>query len=127
MRIWQQERLVFEVTERICDLLAKNGMSRSDLAEALGKAPSHVTQLLNGDANMTLHTVADLFWACRRATHITDEPIEVSAISPVVFYVDADWYQAGQAVCNIESRFDRSMTLGLSQSTAVSPSVEAIE
>jgi hypothetical protein len=49
------------------------------------------------------------------------------AIALAVFYVEADWYQAGQAVCNIESRFDRSMTLGLSQSTAVSPSVEAIE
>ena len=125
MRIWQQERLVFEVTERICELLAEKGISRAKLASALGKGPSHVTQLLNGDANMTLHTVADLFWACGRAAHITDEPLEKSAGRQVFFYMDIDWHNPQQSpAINTPSRlFDDSSLSWASQGTAISTCV----
>jgi transcriptional regulator with XRE-family HTH domain len=93
MRIWQQERLILDVTERICELMSEKGISRAQLAEELGKAPSHISQLLNGEANMTLHTVADLFWACGRAAYVTDEPLATSATSAMTFTLLAQWHQ----------------------------------
>jgi AraC-like DNA-binding protein len=126
MRIWQQERLVYEVTERICELLFRNQMSRAELADALGKSPSHVTHILTGNANMTLHTVADLFWACGRAAHITDEPIETSTTSPMMFYMDAEWREANYTVANVESRFELPVTLGGSQGTSLSEQINMV-
>ena len=41
------------------DRLEELGMSRTDLAERLGKRPSSVTRVLSGTANVTLQTIAE--------------------------------------------------------------------
>lgn len=55
-----QEDLIMEVTERLCELLEKEKVSRKELADRLGKSKGFVSQLLNGGRNLTLRTVADI-------------------------------------------------------------------
>jgi len=59
-RLLAQEDLIMEVTETLCELLDKEGVSRKELAERLGKTKGFVSQLLNGGRNLTLRSVADI-------------------------------------------------------------------
>ena len=61
MRLFQQERAIFEVTEQLEEAMRGAGVSRSELAARLGKTKGWVTQLLDGEANKTIRTVADAF------------------------------------------------------------------
>ena len=60
-RLLSQEELILDFTETICDLLEKEKISRKELADLLGKSKGFVSQLLKGDRNPTLRTVADNF------------------------------------------------------------------
>lgn len=62
-RLLEQELLVVEATELVCDLLEKNRISRAELARRIGKSKAFVSQILSGSRNMTLRTLADLAWA----------------------------------------------------------------
>ncbi|MEW6657039.1 MAG: helix-turn-helix transcriptional regulator [Thermodesulfobacteriota bacterium] len=59
-RLMAQEDLIMEVTETLCELLEKEGVSRKELADRLGKSKGFISQLLNGGRNLTLRTVADI-------------------------------------------------------------------
>lgn len=59
-RLLAQETLILDVTEEICRLLEEEGLTRHELANRLGKSKGSITQLLSGERNMTLRTVADL-------------------------------------------------------------------
>src|SRR5262245_3391892 len=61
MRRYQQERAIYEVTELIESVMQDKGISRTELAVLLGRNKSWVTQLLDGEANKTIRTVADVF------------------------------------------------------------------
>lgn len=61
MRLFQQELAIYEVTELIESAMADMGVSRSDLAAKLGQSKSWITQLLDGEKNKTIRTVADVF------------------------------------------------------------------
>jgi hypothetical protein len=75
MRIFQQEQLILEVTAMIERLMEDKAITRAVMAEKLGKSRGHVSQLLDGGANMTLRTVSDMFFALGRALVVTDRPI----------------------------------------------------
>lgn len=78
MRLHQQERAILEVTETVCRLMAEQGVSRSELARRLGKSKSYVTQLLDGEANMTVRTISDVFVALERAVHFHGGVLEAA-------------------------------------------------
>jgi transcriptional regulator with XRE-family HTH domain len=59
-RLVAQETLLFDAAERVAELINDAGISRTELAERLGKSKGFVTQILAGDRNMTLRTLADL-------------------------------------------------------------------
>ena len=59
-RLLAQERLILDATETIVGLLEEQKVSRQELARRLGKSKSYVSQLLSGERNMTLRTLADL-------------------------------------------------------------------
>jgi hypothetical protein len=69
MRLYQQERAIYEVTELIESVMAEKHVKRADLAKMLGKSKGWVTQLLDGEANKTIRTVADTL-AVLGALHI---------------------------------------------------------
>jgi transcriptional regulator with XRE-family HTH domain len=56
-RVFFEESLVIDVLEEVCGLMAREGVSRAELARRLGTARANVTQMLNG-RNVTLRTLA---------------------------------------------------------------------
>lgn len=57
-----QEEFILEVTEVICKIMRDKDISRKQLADLLGKSKGDVSQLLNGERNLTLRTVADIMY-----------------------------------------------------------------
>jgi transcriptional regulator with XRE-family HTH domain len=74
-RTVEQERLILAITEGVFEHLEKQGLTRADLAEKLGKSRAFVTQMLSGSRNMTLRSVADFYWALGLRVNPTLEPI----------------------------------------------------
>lgn len=62
-RLFEQESLVFDVTEMICSLMEEREVTKTELAEMLSTSKANVSQLLDGSRNMTLKTLADLAFA----------------------------------------------------------------
>ena len=60
MRLFQQERAIYEVTALIEETMESQGVSRSELARRLGKTQDWVAQLLDGEENKTIRTVSDV-------------------------------------------------------------------
>jgi hypothetical protein len=80
MRLFQQERAITDVTELICRVMKEEGYTRTMLAAKLGKSKGYVTQLLDGERNKTIRTVADVlamlgreFYSCERPIHGTGQ------------------------------------------------------
>jgi transcriptional regulator with XRE-family HTH domain len=59
-----EEDLVLEVTEKLYWMMQRAKLTKAQLAARLQRSPAFVTQILNGDRNMTLRTVADVARAC---------------------------------------------------------------
>ena len=57
-KLYERESLAFDAAEMIAYLMAEKGMKRAELAKAIGRSRSYVTQLLSGRRNMTIHTMA---------------------------------------------------------------------
>lgn len=55
-----RQELIVSVTEQIWAALEDSNLSKADLARALETSKSNVTQLLSGNRNMTLATLADI-------------------------------------------------------------------
>jgi len=56
--IRQEIALSMELSDRICELMTQRGLSKKDLANALGKRPSEVTRWISGQHNFTLRTIS---------------------------------------------------------------------
>ncbi|HHQ6597621.1 TPA: helix-turn-helix domain-containing protein [Serratia fonticola] len=54
------EELTFNVTEDILILMEDREISKTDLANKLGKTKAYISQLLSGSKNMTLKTLSDV-------------------------------------------------------------------
>jgi transcriptional regulator with XRE-family HTH domain len=59
-RLVAQETLILDATEALIAQMEKQEVSRQELAARLGKSKGLVSQLLSGERNMTLRTLADL-------------------------------------------------------------------
>lgn len=59
---FEQAWLANEFTERMCEFMEREGVSRAELARRLGVSKAHVTQVLRGK-NITLRTAAALAYA----------------------------------------------------------------
>jgi transcriptional regulator with XRE-family HTH domain len=93
-RLYEQERLLVEVTESLTDAMREKKVNRAQLAQALGRSKAFVTQLLRGNHNMTLRTLADLFNAleyqiCLKAVPRGEERL---ATHGAVFHYAPTWY-----------------------------------
>jgi len=55
-----RQDLIVSVTEQVWAALDDSNLSKADLARALETSKSNVTQLLSGNRNMTLATLADI-------------------------------------------------------------------
>ena len=62
-QLLQQERAIVGVAELICQIMERQGVTQKELARRLQKLPSHISQILGGEGNLTLRTIADIFTA----------------------------------------------------------------
>jgi len=76
LRLYQQERLLLDVTEHMCKIMKEEGVTRSQLAEMLGKSRGRISQILDGERNLTLRTIANVFTAIGKRAVFQTEPIE---------------------------------------------------
>lgn len=81
MRLFQQERAIYEVTDLLESLMEEVGISRAELAKKLGKTPGWVTQLMDGERNKTIRTVADAFAVLGHEYHSTSRRIQIGGKS----------------------------------------------
>lgn len=82
MRRFQQERAISAVTGLIRQAMDEQGIKRSELASRLGKSAGWVTQLLDGEANKTIRTVADVLAVLGEEMKITLRPIQIGPQEP---------------------------------------------
>lgn len=77
------ESAMYEFTEKICELMESNDMSRTQLALELGVSPAYITKLLRGDANVTIKTMVRLARVFGRELRITlpQETVEHSKVT----------------------------------------------
>lgn len=78
MRLYQQERAIYEITELIESVMEAKGISRAALAKRLGKSKGWITQLLDGEANKTIRTVADVLAVLGQEFRVFAQPIRIS-------------------------------------------------
>lgn len=75
-RLYFREDLIFEVTEAICKAMEEKGITRAELSRRAGVSKSNISQLLSGDHNMRLTTIADLLFVLGAKLEVTAVPIE---------------------------------------------------
>ena len=80
-RLLAEETLILEATERIVALLEAENVSRQELAERLGKSKGFVSQLLSGDRNMTLRTLASLGYVLGHTFRMMPVALEMAGIA----------------------------------------------
>jgi cyanate lyase len=61
-RLFAVEALIAAAADLIARLMAAQGVTKAELARRLGKSPAWVSQLLGGNANMTVRTLAEVAW-----------------------------------------------------------------
>lgn len=84
MRRFQQERAISAVTGIIRRAMDEQGLRRTELAARLRKTKGWVTQLLDGEGNKTIRTVADVLAALGLELHVTCRPIQIGSTPQVV-------------------------------------------
>jgi len=78
-RIYEREALAFDASELISKLMEDKGINKTDLATLAATSKSHITNLLSGTRNMTLHTLADLTFVL--GYKIEMKPIPMCAVA----------------------------------------------
>lgn len=80
---YQFERVVVDLTETICEIMAEKGITRTELATRMGKSKPWVTKVLRGDQNMTLKTVVSILWELGYRTEIMVEERKIETCTPI--------------------------------------------
>jgi len=94
-RVYEQERLIVDVTELLASAMEAQDLSRAQLAQKLGRSKAFVTQLLRGTQNMTLRTIADVFSALNYRLVLHAMPTD-RTISVPECYVGERWIWGGE-------------------------------
>lgn len=91
-RLLREEELILDVTIALSTAMEKAGVSKSQLAERLGKSAAFVTQILSGGRNLTLRTVADVADALgsKVTVHIR-RPEDVAIVVPFESRTFGSW------------------------------------
>lgn len=74
-RMYEQERLILYVQERLAEAVELAGIKRAEVARRLGTSPAYVTMVLNQGQNLSLETVANFAHACGYRIVPTLEPL----------------------------------------------------
>ncbi len=105
-KLYFREDLIFEVTEAIYKVMEEKGISKAELSRIAGVSKSNITQLLSGDHNMRLTTIADLLFALDARLEVTATPIESelhSILESTASVTQDDWTFVGSSTTEFSS------------------------
>lgn len=74
-RAYEYERLNVWALDELYAAMERNGLTKADVARALGTSRANITQIFSGSRNLTLRSLADLAWACRTRLCLKTEPL----------------------------------------------------
>lgn len=81
-QLLEQETLIADAAELICQVMEDKGINRQDLAARLGKSKGFVSQILTGERNMTLRTLADVLFALGHRFELAVKPLAAPRTYP---------------------------------------------
>jgi transcriptional regulator with XRE-family HTH domain len=81
-RLYEREALALDASELISRLMQERSVNKTDLAGLAGTSKSHITSLLSGSRNMTLHTLADLAFVLGHKLEMRATPLGEAASWP---------------------------------------------
>ena len=79
-KLYFREDLIFEITETICKVMEDKHITRAELSRLTDVSKSNISQLLSGDHNMRLTTVADLLYALDSKLEVLAVPLDTENI-----------------------------------------------
>ena len=100
-RLFEREALAFQATEVISSLMEKEGVHKSELADRMESSKAHISQLLSGSRNMTIHTLSDLCYSLGYKIEINAVPL--AKPNPFRFKRDLDEWGFRQTPYCIQS------------------------
>jgi ribosome-binding protein aMBF1 (putative translation factor) len=80
-RLLRQEDLILDVTELLSAAMEDKRITKSELAKRLGKTKGFITQVLSGNRNLTLRTIADIADALGFRVRVRREPLPAATHS----------------------------------------------
>lgn len=83
-RLFEREALALDASELISRLMQERKVNKTDLACLAATSKSHITNLLSGSRNMTLHTLADLAFVLGHKLEIRATPLDEESAWPDV-------------------------------------------
>ena len=112
-RLLRQEELILEITEALREALAREGITKVELANRLGKTKGFVSQILAGGRNLTLRTIADVADALGyqiRVQVVKESRLKESVSRPSISsygYEEMGWNLEGGAELKVSRRGPR--------------------
>ena len=60
LQLLREEELILQTSNMIYEMMERESVTKAELAKRMGKTPAYVTQILSGNRNLTLRTIADI-------------------------------------------------------------------
>lgn len=95
----RKEMVKNEVTKKILDAMEEKNISKADLARKLKTTPSNVSQILNGNRNLTIDTICEISMALGMISQISFE--DKDSLSTNCFtFDDSEIYTGSLEACS---------------------------
>jgi len=115
-KLYFREDLIFEITEAICEVMEEKHISKAELSRLASVSKSNITQLLSGDQNMRLTTVADLLYALDSKLAVTAVSLDIDGIlEDTTFDQWAPAMEATMKQLEYQERYEKEDRNGITQ------------
>lgn len=95
----RKEMVKNEVTKKILDAMEEKNISKADLARKLKTTPSNVSQILNGNRNLTIDTICEISMALGMISQISF--VDKDCLSTNCFtFDDSEIYTGSLEACS---------------------------
>lgn len=105
-KLYFREDLIFEITETISRVMEEKGINKAELSRLAGVSKSNITQLLSGEQNMRLTTVADLLYALDSKLEVSSVPLDTESILEMATVTEEDPWTPSEEFMVEELEYD---------------------
>jgi hypothetical protein len=80
MRLFQQGRIEFDVTELVSRLMKEQRISRGTLGKRIGRSKGFITQFLMCSVDIDIKLLADIMWALGKSVYVGVGPLSIHCV-----------------------------------------------